>query len=226
MDVVVKQDGLAKVLAERVANELTAVLAEQEEAVLAVSGGRTPVRFFQALSKVALDWSRVVVTLVDDRAVPWDSPRSNTILVRENLLVGEAAVARFVPLTEADGTVRLSVDLPGPVDVAHFGMGTDGHTASWFPEGDGLDVALADEGPDLVSLSAPGAPEPRVTFTWAALKRVRLAVLHFEGAAKAATFGRAVADGPIEALPVRRLLRQDSVPVVVHTDHPILEITR
>ena len=34
--------------------------------VLAVSGGRTPTRFFEALSQRPLDWSRIDVTLVDE----------------------------------------------------------------------------------------------------------------------------------------------------------------
>lgn len=223
--VVVETDAgaLARRLADHVAARLTDVIAAKGQAVLAVSGGRTPLRFFEALAGRPLAWDQVTITLVDDRAVPHDNTRSNTILVRKHLLRGPAAAARFVPLTTPDGTPVASLDLPGTVDVAHFGMGTDGHTASWFPGGDHLPVALADEGPALVSLQAAGAPEPRTTFTWAALRHASHAVLHFEGKAKAQTFAEARRPGPVEALPVRRLLRQNNLPVAVFTDTPTPE---
>ena len=220
--VVVRTDptALATCLAQHLVGWLDRVLADQAHAVLAVSGGRTPLRCFDALAAADLPWHRVVVTLVDDRAVPHDHPRSNTGLVRDHLLQGPAARARFVPLTTPSGRPLAALDLPGPVDLAHFGMGTDGHTASWFPGGDHLAAALAPEGPALLPLAAAGAPEPRTTFTWAALRRARHAVLHFEGVEKAATYDLACGDGPMEGLPVRRLIRQDDVPLTVFTDTP------
>jgi hypothetical protein len=60
-------------------------------ASLAVPGGTTPGPVFESLSAVDLDWSRVQVMLTDERWVPEDSPRSNTRLLRERLLVDRAA---------------------------------------------------------------------------------------------------------------------------------------
>jgi 6-phosphogluconolactonase len=211
---------LAEVLADHVAERLAVVVNGQGHAVLAVSGGSTPLRFFRALSTRSLPWDRITVTLVDDRAVPHDHPRSNTILVRQNLLQHAASAARFVPLTAPDGTPLAAPDLPGPVDLAHFGMGADGHTASWFPGGDSLAAALSATGPRLLTLSAAGAPEPRVTFGWSALRQAKHAVLHFEGRDKAQTFAQACSPGPVESLPVRRLLQQADVPLTVFTDTP------
>ena len=65
---------------------------------LAVSGGTTPAHFFAELSKAAIDWNKVIVTLVDERLVPPASPRSNARLVADKLLQGPAAAAHFVPL--------------------------------------------------------------------------------------------------------------------------------
>src|SRR5271168_2509380 len=104
MRVFANADALAEALAEAVAAALAARLARSETAALAVSGGQTPVRFFKALSAKALDWPRVIVTLVDERWVSETSPRSNAALVRENLLQGRAAAARFVPLLNAAAT--------------------------------------------------------------------------------------------------------------------------
>lgn len=214
---------LAHTLAAHFAGWIDRILSDQPHAVVAVSGGRTPVKFFEALSQAALPWERVTLTLVDDRAVPHASPRSNTGLVRGHLLQGPAAHARFVPLTTASGAALAQLDLPGPVDLAHFGMGTDGHTASWFPGGDHLAAALAEDGPPLLPLTAAGAPEPRTTFTWAALRHVRHAVVHFEGPAKAATFEQARQQGPVAAFPVRRLLHQNDVPLTIFTDSILTE---
>ena len=72
MRVFATADALAEALAEAVAAALAARLARSETAALAVSGGQTPVRFFKTLSAKELDWSRVTVTLVDERWVARD----------------------------------------------------------------------------------------------------------------------------------------------------------
>jgi 6-phosphogluconolactonase len=119
--------------------------------VLAVSGGKSPVPFFHALRSQPLDWSRVMITLVDERFVPADHPDSNAALVREHLLQDAAAAARFLPLV---GDARDDVAELAAANAAYqhptvavLGMGEDGHTASLFPGAtalaDGLDMAAA-----------------------------------------------------------------------------------
>jgi 6-phosphogluconolactonase len=83
---------------------LEAGLDSRGEAVLAVSGGRTPGPVFDRLARTPLDWSQVAVTLVDDRWVDEDHPDSNAGLVKRRLLVGEAARATFVPLKRGRAT--------------------------------------------------------------------------------------------------------------------------
>ena len=56
---------------------------------------------FRALAKAPLDWARVDITLVDERWLRPDDPDSNAHLVREHLLRGHAAAARFETLTRA-----------------------------------------------------------------------------------------------------------------------------
>ena len=101
-------EDLAPAFAEWTADKLRAAIAERGAALLVVSGGKTPERYFEALSTQPLDWTRVAITLADERRVPDDSPRSNARLVREALLRNRAAVATFTPLADA----RLSED-PG-----------------------------------------------------------------------------------------------------------------
>jgi len=209
---------LAKALADAVAEDLQAGLAERGVAALAVSGGSTPALFFETLAqREDIDWADVVVTLVDERWVPRTAERSNARLVEETLLQGPAAAASFVPLyTGGDaptpGQVDLAArliasDLPRPFDAVVLGMGMDGHTASFFPGGNALEEALTAEGP-LVAIEAPGAGEPRVTFTLPRLLDTRSLYLHIEGDEKARIFDQALTGGPVETMPVRAVLDQ------------------
>ncbi|MDE8345266.1 MAG: 6-phosphogluconolactonase [Acidocella sp.] len=175
-------------------------LATQPVAALAVSGGTTPTRFFVALRSEELDWSRVIITLVDDRCVSETSSRSNARLVRQTLLQNRAAAAAFLPLATADeGSLAV---LPLPFAAVVLGMGLDGHTASFFPGGDRLSFAL--HGPHMLErINAPQAGEPRVTLTWAALQTAHYLALHIEGAGKRAVLDAALAPGPVLDMPVR-----------------------
>jgi 6-phosphogluconolactonase len=68
---------LAEGQALAVAKQLSEAIAARGKAVLVVSGGRSPVAFFQHLAKQDLDWSKVVVTLADERWVPVEHADSN-----------------------------------------------------------------------------------------------------------------------------------------------------
>ena len=88
----------AEACAARLGETLSAALAEAGKAVFAGSGGSTPSPIYARLSQAPLDWSRIVVTLIDERYVPESSPDSNAALLKRTLLTGPAAAARFLPL--------------------------------------------------------------------------------------------------------------------------------
>ena len=119
---------LAQDLADVVADQLRDGLARRGQALLIVSGGNTPVPFFERLSLAELAWSQVSVTLADERWVPPSHADSNARLVQRHLLQGPAAQARWLPLvnkaaTPAEGQPALEhalADLPWPADVLVF----------------------------------------------------------------------------------------------------------
>ena len=159
-------------LARIIATDLEATLNHQDTATLVVPGGTTPGPIFDDLCAVDMDWARVRVMLSDERWVPEDSDRSNTRLLRERLLVQNAKAAQFVPLyTKANQPEDVLAELESvivpslPISVLLLGMGADMHTASIFPGADNLNLALDKHAPILVPMRAPGAPEPRITFS-------------------------------------------------------------
>ncbi len=197
------RERLAWHLASDVAAALRRLVETNGRATLAVSGGETPKLFFEKLSHMGIPWQAVTVTLVDERQVPETSQRSNAGLVRAHLLRDKAAAARFVPLHDNPAAAELE-----PLDIVILGMGNDGHTASFFPGGDNLATALDPETKRrIVTMTAPGAGEPRLTFTLPVLTDTGYLALHIEGAEKRKVLDMALKDGPAEVMPVRAVLR-------------------
>ena len=203
-------------LADTLAGELKNALLVQDHVSFAVPGGTTPGPIFDSLCAVDLDWFRVHVMLTDERWVPETSDRSNTRLLRQRLLIENAAAAQYVPLyadaeTPEEKLPALAEALTPelPLSVVLLGMGADMHTASIFPGADQLDLAL--NGDDrLVAMRAPGAPEPRITLSAQVLKTAISRHLVIIGGEKRAAFERAQHLTPEEA-PVAAILNGTTV---------------
>ncbi len=215
---------VAAELARSIADDLDAAVGERGEAGLVVSGGSTPRQLFDDLSRIALPWEKVRVTLSGERWVPLADEDSNERLVRRHLLVGEAAAARLVPLKNDAPTPEEGRDacdaalaaLPRPFDVVVLGMGDDGHTASLYPAapelGDGLD---RESRRSCVAVRPPGASHPRMSMTLAALLDSRRIVIYIIGDEKWGVYQKALAPGPAAEYPIR---------AVLESGHPRLEV--
>ncbi|MDJ0628909.1 MAG: 6-phosphogluconolactonase [Rhodobacter sp.] len=207
------QDMMMIDVANHLAGELADCVMNHDHASFAVPGGTTPGPIFDTLCAADLDWSRVHVFLTDERWVPPDHERSNTRLIRERLLTGRAAAARYLPLYTAaerpeDKLAELAAGLADelPISVLLLGMGPDMHTASLFPYAQGLEAALADDAPTLMAMRAPGAPEPRVTLTAPVLKSAMSTHLVITGSEKRKALDQAVrVQDPVQA-PVSAIL--------------------
>jgi 6-phosphogluconolactonase len=217
-------DALSSSLAAQIAASLKAGIVVRGLASLVVSGGCTPVKMFERLRAEALDWSRVCIALADERWVASTDAGSNEKLVRDVLLKGPAAAARFLGLKNGAPTPDLGAvsawetfaRVPRPFDTVVLGMGEDGHTASLFPRSPNLASALnAAAVAGCVGMWAPVAPQPRLSLNLSALLDSRRVVVLITGDAKWRTFVAARAVGPVEDMPVRAVLRQSRTPVEV-----------
>ena len=206
---------LASELALTVAQALRTAIEARGRASLVLSGGRSPIAFFERLSSQELDWSRVVVSLADERWVTVSHADSNEGLVRRHLLRGPAAQAGFIglyqPAKNLDDAAQLAdqalAELPQPIDVLVLGMGEDGHPASLFPSSPNLASALSPDCPQrCLPMQAPTAPHQRLSMPLALLAGARLTLLAVQGQAKLATLSAALAGEDLAQMPIRAFL--------------------
>ena len=204
--------------AKRIAELLANRLASQAKASIVVSGGTTPGQCLAALAKTPLDWQRVQVALSDERWVPADHEDSNEKLVRETLLVDEAATAELLPVYAADVSPEerceaLQKPLPElPFSCSLVGMGADGHFASLFPDAEQLELGMdVESGRLYIPVTTAASPHPRISMTLAGISRSDEIALLFFGEEKLDVYKKAVASA--NGLPVSRLLRQKRAPV-------------
>ncbi|MEP4052172.1 MAG: 6-phosphogluconolactonase [Litorimonas sp.] len=197
---------------------LRQALQSRGHASLMVSGGSSPKPLYERLSKVDLDWSNVTVGLVDERWVDPGQPGSNEDFIREHLIQNKAVSANFFGLKTKHTTVTAGLKtaemrfqkVQCPFDVCVMGMGSDAHTASWFPNSKGLDTALAlDNQNILCAVDAAAAPVAgdhphRITLTLRAVLDAHAVVLFIPGEAKRGVFdaapAKALSDAPVQAL--------------------------
>ena len=202
----------AESLAISIGHALDLVIKAKGWAVLAVSGGKSPLPMFERLRYRPVRWEAVTVTLVDERAVPPGHADSNGALVRNNLLREGAGVAGWAPLILDDveaaeplrAVKRLNEHFQQP-DVVVLGMGEDGHTASLFPDAPELQTALSEPKPGYIVTHPCVAPHARITLNLAALLAAERIFLAVSGPAKAAVLARARQQAT-PALPVSLVL--------------------
>lgn len=209
-----------------IAAELRRDLHHRPRARLLLSGGGTPAPVYRALAKAPLDWDRIDVALVDERWLLPDDPDSNARLVRSNLLQHHAAAARFEAMTQAgrrieDAVATANAHAQQAASVAVLGMGEDGHTASLFPNMQGLDRALASHQP-YVAVDARGCPgarqwHRRISLTPAGLARAQCRLLLLRGERKREVFEQALGSGDVLRWPVLAALDSaNASPLQVH----------
>jgi 6-phosphogluconolactonase len=176
-----------------VAAAFAALVAAERPRVVALSGGDTARRCYEAVASLP----DAIVVFGDERWVPPDHPDSNERMAREALLdrAGVADVRSIwamgdTPEAAADAYDAMLRDELEHIDLNHLGLGEDAHTASLFPGAPQLDVT------DRYAVAAGDDkhPHPRVTLTFPGIALSRLAVVTVEGDTKRDAWRR-VQDG-------------------------------
>lgn len=203
-------------LANKIAGQLGQHLRSHDRASLCLPGGSSPAPVFDALSASDIDWSRVTVFLGDERWVDGSHNRSNSRILRRNLLKDRAEAAEYIDLYTGDEgpeqavpTLISQITDRLPITVLLLGMGNDMHTASLFPNRPETEAALASDAP-LVSAVQGVGDEARITLTPAALKGAFHTHLLIMGPEKREALERAQSLPPLDA-PIRTFLNDITV---------------
>lgn len=220
----------AEEMAEAVAGDIQFIIESAIDArgaaVIALSGGKTPLPIYAILSEAKLDWKRVTIIPGDERIVPLGDPLSNVTALAKTFLPKGARVMPIVPTATSDykaagrSADALMQDLHWPLDLCLLGVGGDGHTASIFP-GPDFDEALNGPKerralgvmPDPLPAEAPVA---RVTLSRAAIVSSASVMIAVTGAAKKKVIEDSISQGAGSVYPIGRVLADTELPVDIH----------
>lgn len=198
---------LAERFARVVESAARVAIADRGAFSIAVSGGSAAERLLPRLVRAAVDWRRVDVLWVDERAVPPDAEDSNYRVARSvwidrvplpvdrvHRMRGEepdleAAAAAYAAVVKA-----VAGD-PPRIDLVLLGVGPDGHVASLFP---GHRLLRVWDRPAAWLDDAPKPPPRRLTLTLPVLTGARRVVVFAAGATKADVIRESLGDGESE----------------------------
>jgi 6-phosphogluconolactonase len=221
-------DSWAATIAGRLEETLGEAVLANGRADFAGPGGSTPSPVYARMAKADIDWSKIAVTLVDERYVPESSPESNARLIRDVLLQDKAAAATFIPLYTPEVTVDRAAAVAakalheatgnGRFDAVLLGMGEDGHICSMFPNSPTLKTLLSPAiKPTVLGVphgrdgSAPTLERISINLPW--LMKAERVILGLKGAAKREVF-EMEAEGDPAIQPIAALIA-NKVPLEV-----------
>ncbi len=207
LEVLSDADAVARKAATIIAAEARVAVATRGRFVMAVSGGRTPWIMLRALADEAIPWDGMHVVQVDERVAPPGDQDRNLTHLRESLLDRaplrpEQIHAMPVEWPDLDAaarsyaqTLREIAGSPPVLDLAHLGLGPDGHTASLAPGDPVLNVTDKD-----VAVTGIYQKRRRMTLTYPMLNRSRLILWLVTGVEKVDMLARLrAADASIPA---------------------------
>jgi 6-phosphogluconolactonase len=215
MEVFSDDDAVARQAAVLIAAEARTVVAARGRFVVAVSGGHTPWQMLRALANEEVPWAGVHVVQVDERVAPAGDPDRNLTHLRESLLSHAPLPPEQIhamPVEEPDlaaaakryaQTLQEIAGAPPVLDLAHLGLGPDGHTASLVPGDPVLDVTDAD-----VALTGIYQGRRRMTLTYPILNRSRHILWLVTGKEKAGMLERLRAGDP--TIPAGRVRQENA----------------
>jgi 6-phosphogluconolactonase len=181
-----------------------------------LSGGSSPRATYERIAVLRPDWSGVELWWIDERCVPPSDGASNYRMIRESLLDGLARppevhrIRGELPPEEAAAEYDAALD-GVTLGLALLGVGSDGHTASLFPNASALDET------DRRAITAEPGLEPfvpRVTLTRPVLRAAATVVFLASGKSKATAVRRAFSDPPSPETPASLVRAERTVAVL------------
>jgi 6-phosphogluconolactonase len=209
-------EAVARAAAATMAADARAAVAVRGRFIMAVSGGKTPWIMLRALAGEQVPWKEVHVFQVDERIAPAGDPDRNLTHLHASLLEHAALPPQQIyamPVELADleaaaqqyaRTLEQVAGSPPVLDLAHLGMGPDGHTASLVPGDPVLKVTEAD-----VGLTGVYMGRRRMTLTYPVLNRSRRILWLLTGSDKVAMLPRLL-EGDT-TIPAGRINRDQAV---------------
>jgi 6-phosphogluconolactonase len=219
LEVLADAEAAASRAAAIIAQDARAAFAARGRFIMAVSGGHTPWVMLRALANEDVPWSGVQVFQIDERVAPAGDPDRNLTHLHESLLEHapikrEQIHAMPVELPDLDTaakqyaqTLRDVAGIPAVLDLAHLGLGPDGHTASLVPGDPVLDITDSDVGVTGVYMG-----HRRMTLTYPALNRSRKILWLATGSEKVTMLPRLRAGDT--TIPAGRVSREQAVVIV------------
>jgi len=216
IEILADADAVARAAAVTIAADARAAVAVRGRFLMAVSGGHTPWVMLRELANEEVPWKDVHVFQVDERIAPAGDPDRNLTHLRASLLEHAPLPSEHIhampvemPNLEAAAkeyahTLTTIAGSPPVLDLAHLGLGPDGHTASLVPGDPVLDTTDAD-----VGITGVYMGRRRMTLTYPILNRSRRILWLVTGAEKAAMFPR-LRDGDT-SIPAGRIARDQAL---------------
>ncbi len=205
------------------------ISAEKTNSIItvALSGGSTPRFLFKALARESrrnmIPWQYVHLFWGDERCVPPDHPDSNFRLAQDILLseisIPEENIHRIKgEANPEDETRRYAEEIQrivpcGPTGVPRFdwiflGLGSDGHTASLFPDSSALE-----ENESICAIAkSPVTGQSRITLTLPVINSAARASFLVSGIEKSGIVAKVLnPQGPELLLPASRVTLVDGL---------------
>jgi 6-phosphogluconolactonase len=204
VEILADPNAVAKRAAATIAADARAAVASRGRFIMAVSGGHTPWVMLRELANEEVPWMNLHVFQVDERIAPAGDPDRNLTHLRASLLEHvplppEQIYAMPVESPDIEAaakqyaqTLEQVAGKPPVLDLAHLGLGPDGHTASLVPNDPVLNVTNAD-----VGLTGVYMGRRRMTLTYPVLNRSRRILWLVTGAEKVAMLPRLRAADPM-----------------------------
>lgn len=197
-------EAIAQAVARRFLDSAKRAVEARDRFLVVLAGGSTPRPVYELLTRdpyrTSVPWKKTFFVFSDERCVPPDHEASNYRMAHETLLgpleIHDLHVLRMKgEQTPADAARRYDVRLGDlflgqksrRFDLTLLGVGSDGHTASLFPD----TTALEEHERWAIANHVPRLDEWRLTLTFPALNSSRRVIFMAGGEAKAQVIAEA-----------------------------------